>query len=321
MTPNTRRVAVTTAYFDFFPEIKAELAGRYPGAKFRTDRHRLSEDELVAYLEGYDTAVIGIENLSPRVFARLPELKVLSLCSAGVDHIDPALLNKLDISMWWAAGVNKGSVAELAVCYMILSVRRVHEFSSTLRAGQWKGPVGFGGDLRGKTIGIHGCGHIGREVVKLLQPFGVKLIACDKVDISAFCKEWTVESVGAEELWARSDVLTIHLPKNVSTIGLYTGAVLARLKPGMVLINCARGGLVEEAALAERLRSGHIAAAAFDVFAVEPANGNPLLEIPTLFASPHIGATTQDSWRAMLRSGMDGIEKAWRPQPGVYPFD
>ena len=236
-------------------------------------------------------------------------------------HIDPALLNKHEISMWWAAGVNKGSVAELAVCYMILSVRRVHEFSSTLRAGKWMGPVGFGGDLRGKTVGIHGCGHIGKEVAKLLQPFGVRLIACDKVDISTFCKEWNVESVAAEELWARSDVLTIHLPKNVSTIGLYTGAVLARLKPGMVLINCARGGLVEETGLAEQLKSGRIAAAAFDVFAVEPANGNPLLDIPTLFASPHIGATTHDSWRAMLRSGMEGIEKAWRPQPGVYPFD
>lgn len=315
------RVAVTTPYFDFFPELKAELAARYPGARFRTDRHRLSEDELIDYLTGCDAAVIGIENLSPRVFAALPELKVLSLCSAGVDHIDPALLNRHGVRMWWAAGVNKHSVAEMAVCFMIMAGRRFHEFSTTLRRAEWKGPIGFGTDLRGSTVGIHGLGHIGTEVAKLLQPFGVKIIACDRVDVSAFCRQWSIQSVSADELWARSDVLTIHLPRNQSTIGMYTADVLAKLKPGAILINCARGGIVDETALGERLRSGAITAAAFDVFAVEPANRNPLLELPNLFATPHLGATTRDSWRAMLRSGMDGIEKAWEPKPGVYPFD
>ncbi len=315
------RVAVTTPYFDFFPELKSELASRYPGAKFRSDRHRLSEDQLIEFAQGCDAAVIGIENLSDRVFTALPRLKTLSLCSAGVDHIDPALLNKHGVRMWWAAGINKVSVAELAVCYMILAVRRVHEFCTILRNGEWKGPIGFGGDLRGRTVGIHGLGHIGKEVAQLLQPFGVKLIACDKVDISAFCRQWNVESVNAEELWARSDVLTIHLPKNSGTVGMYTRDVLARLKPGMVLVNCARGHIVDEAGLAERLASGAIAGAAFDVFAIEPANTNPLVHLPNMFASPHIGATTHESWRAMLRSGMEGVTKPWVPQSGVYPFD
>jgi D-3-phosphoglycerate dehydrogenase len=315
------RVAVTTPYFDFFPDLKAELADRYPGAKFRTGRHRLSESELIEHLEGCDAAVIGIENFSERVFAALPKLKVLSLCSAGVDHIDPVLLGKHGIRMWWAPGINKVSVAELSVAYMIFALRRVHEFSTVLRKGEWKGPIGFGGDLRGRTVGIHGLGHIGKEVARLLQPFGVELIACDKVDVSEFCRQYGVKSVSAEELWARSDVLTIHLPKNTGTVGLYTREVLGKLKPGMVLINCARGHMVDEAALAERLRSGAIAAAAFDVFAVEPANGNPLIDLPNMFASPHIGATTHESWRAMLRSGMEGVTKAWEPKVGVYPFD
>ena len=102
---------------------------------------------------------------------------------------------------------------------------------------------------------------------------------------------------------------------------MYTGAVLDKMKPGAVLINCARGNIVDEVALAERLKSGHIAGAAFDVFAVEPANGNPLLALPNFFGSPHIGATTMESWGAMLRSGVEGIEKAYRPEPGFYPFD
>jgi D-3-phosphoglycerate dehydrogenase len=315
------RVAVTTPYFEFFPELKAELLATYPGTRFRNERRPLAEDELIEYLTGYDTAVIGLDRFTARVCAALPELKTISLCSAGVDHIDPAILKKHGKRMWWAAGINKVSVSELAVCYMVLALRRVHVFSSALARGAWKGPMGFGADLKGRTVGIHGCGHIGKEVVRLLQPYGVEILACDRVDFSDFYQQYRVEKVEAEELWARSDVLTIHLSRNATTIGLYTAEVLDRMKPGAVLINCARGGIVNEVALKARLESGHIAGAAFDVFAVEPANGNPLLDVPNFFGSPHIGATTRESWEAMLRSGIRGIEEAYVPQPGVYPFD
>ena len=315
------RVAVTTPYFDFFPELKAEFVARYPDTKFPTDRHRMSEDELIDYLRGYEAAVIGLDRFTEKVCAALPELNVISLCSAGVDHIDPAILKRHNISMWWAAGINKVSVSELTICFMIYALRRVHQFSTILRNGKWTGPMGFGGDLRGKTVGIHGCGHIGKEVVKLLQPFGVEILASDRVDISEFCQEYGVQNVTAEELWARSDVLTIHLSRNATTLGMYTGAVLDQMKQGALLINIARGSLVDEVALKERLESGHLGGAAFDVFAVEPANGNPLLDVPNFFGSPHIGATTRESWEAMLRSGVHGIEAAYPHEPGVYPFD
>lgn len=315
------KVAVTIPYFDFFPELKKELQEIYPDAKFRTERKRLSEDEFIDYVRGHEAAIIGIENFSERVFAALPELKIVSLCSAGVDHIDPVILKKYGVKMWWVAGVNKVSVAELSVASMIFAIRRVHFFASILRRGEWKGPVGFGNDLRGKTVGIHGCGHIGKEVVKLLQPFGVTLLACDRAPMDDFYREWNVEGVSAEELWARSDVLTIHLPRNSTTIGMYTAEVLDKMKPGAFLINLARGTLVDEKALKERLDSGHLGGAVFDVFDVEPANGNPLIDTPNMFASPHIGATTRESWANMLRSGMYGVEKAYEAQPGVYPFD
>jgi D-3-phosphoglycerate dehydrogenase / 2-oxoglutarate reductase len=316
------RVAVPLSYFEFFPEIKAELVAKYSGAKFMTEHRGLIQSEaLVDFLKGYEVAVIGLNRFTDEVCSRLPDLKIVSLCSAGVDHIDPAVLNKYGIKMWWAPGINKISVSELAVCYMVFVSRRLHFFSSVLRRGEWRGPMGFGADLRGRTVGIHGCGHIGKEVVKLLQPYGVKILACDRVDFSDFYRQWGVEAVGPDELWARSDVLTIHLSRNRSTIGMYTAAVLDKMKPGAILINCARGNIVDEPALAERLKSGRIAGAAFDVFAVEPANGNPLLELPNFFGSPHIGATTMESWAAMLRSGFEGIERAYRPEPGVYPFD
>ena len=316
------KVAVPLPYFDFFPEIKAELAAKYPGAKFSTPGVLMQGEKLIEFLKGYDTAVIGLNRFTDEVCKALPELKVVSLCSAGVDHIDPAILNKYGIKMWWVPGINKISVSELAVCYMVLTVRRVPFYSSVLMRGEWKGPMGFGGDLRGRTVGIHGVGHIGKEVIKLLQPYGVKILACDREDFSDFYKEFNnVEKVNAEELWARSDVLTIHLSKNKSTLGMYTKEVQAKFKPGMILVNCARGGMVDEAALAANLASGHISGAAFDVFDIEPANNNPLLKLPNMFASPHIGATTMGSWDAMLRSGMHGIEHAYEPKPGVYPFD
>ena len=315
------KVAVTIPYFDFFPHLKEELHSIYPDAKFRSDRHRLSEDEFIDYVRGHEAAIIGIENFSDRVFASLPELKVISLCSAGVDHVDPSILKKHGVKMWWAAGVNKTAVSELSVASMIFAIRRVHYFSSILRAGEWKGPVGFGNDLRGKTVGIHGCGHIGKEVVKLLQPFGVKTIVCDRAPMHDFMRQYGAEQVSDEELWVHSDVLTIHLSKNSSTIGMYTAEVLDKMKPGVFLVNLARGQIVDEHALKERLESGHIAGAVFDVFAVEPANGNPLINLPNMFAFPHIGATTREAWENMLRSGMYGVEKAYTAEPGVYPFD
>jgi D-3-phosphoglycerate dehydrogenase len=316
------KVAVPLPYFSFFPQIKAELAAKYPGTKFSEPGILMQGQALVDFLEGYDTAVIGLNRFTDEVCKALPELKVVSLCSAGVDHIDPAILKKHGIKMWWAAGINKVSVSELAVCYMVFTVRRLHLFSSVLRKGEWKGPMGFGGDLRGRTVGIHGVGHIGKEVIKLLQPYGVKILACDRVDFSDFYRQFkNVEKVDVEELWARSDVLTIHLSKNKSTLGMYTAEVQKKLKPGMILINCARGGMVDEAALAENLKSGHISGAAFDVFNVEPANDNPLVHLPNMFASPHIGATTMESWDAMLRSGIHGIGHAYEPKPGEYPFD
>jgi hypothetical protein len=119
-----RKVAVPLPYFGFFPLLRAELAAKYPGAKFAEPGLLLQGASLVEFLRGFDTAVIGLNRFTDEVCAALPELKVVSLCSAGVDHIDPAILRKHGIRMWWAPGINKISVSELAVCYMVYALRR-----------------------------------------------------------------------------------------------------------------------------------------------------------------------------------------------------
>ncbi|MEI8191780.1 MAG: NAD(P)-dependent oxidoreductase [candidate division NC10 bacterium] len=274
------RVAVTNTTFDLLPHVKQELLALYPEAKFNADTPvgKITEDWLIDFLKGYEVAVIAVERYTERVISNLPDLKAIACCSVGVDHIDPAALKKHNVRLGWIPGVNKRSVAELTISFMINLLRKVSTFNLGLRGGEWpKSRMGL--HLQGRTVGIHGCGNVGKEVVLLLQPFGVTVLACDRVDYADFYREQGVTRVSPAELWERSEVLSIHLPKNSTTIGMYSAQVLDRLRPGCLLINTARGEIVEEAALAQRLRDGRIAAAAFDVYSQEPPRDPPLLDL------------------------------------------
>lgn len=312
-------VAVPSRLFNLLPQLREEMLAAYPEAKIAT-RSLAAEDDLIEFLQGYEVAVIGIERFTEKVLSNLPELKVVACCSAGVDHLDPALLNKHDVAMGWIPGVNKHAVSELALCLMLDVVRNVNWANVQLRAGKWAPPP-RGRMLRGATVGVHGCGNIGKETVKLLQPFGVEILACDREDYPEFYEQYSVTPVSAEELWARSEILTIHLPRNSTTIGLYTAEVLDQLRPGMFLINTARGSIVDEDGLAERLAGGRIAGAAFDVFDVEPVDNPGLINSPDFVGLPHMGASAREAWLAMGRAGMRGITENAVPEPGVYPFD
>jgi D-3-phosphoglycerate dehydrogenase len=158
-------------------------------------------------------------------------------------------------------------------------------------------------------------------VAELLQPFNVTLLANDRIDYSEFYKKNNVTHVSPEELRARSDILTIHLPKNASTAGMYTAAVLDQIKPGAVLVNTARGGIVDEDALIARLKDGRIAAAAIDVFATEPKGNLELANLPNVVATPHIAGSATEAWEAVARGGFIGLSENFLPEPGKYPFD
>ena len=314
------RVAVTSPFFYLMPHLCDELLAQYPDAKIKQEFGSMGGDELVEFCKGYDAAVIGLDRFDDYVLSNLPEMKVVGLCSAGADHIDPAAFQKHGVRMGWKAGVNKVAVAEMAISHMINIIRNFHYFNRQMVANEW--PARKAGILlQGKTVGVHGCGNIGKEVIKRLIPFGVEILGCDREDYAEFYQEHGVTAVDQDELWARSDLITIHLPRNQSTIGLYSAEVLAKLKPGMYLVNTARGRLVDEAALLKCLESGAITAAAFDVFDVEPVIDNPLLQLPNFFGTPHTGAGAIEAWEAMARSGIRGLTENVIPEPGVYPFD
>jgi D-3-phosphoglycerate dehydrogenase len=313
------KVAVTSGLFAAMPDMAQRVRASYPDAKIVEGRPPSTEDEVIDFVQGYEVVVAGIERYTERVLDNLPDLKVIACCSAGVDHLDAALLHQRGIRMGWIPGVNKYAVSEMAVCFMIDILRDIHTSNVRLRSGQWSRARGL--LLRGRTVGIHGCGNIGKEVVKLLQPFGCQILACDRVDYGDFYQEYGVTAVSPEELWAQSEVLSVHLPRNSSTIGMYDTVALDQLRPGVYVVNTARGGIFDEASLQERLEDGRIAAAAFDVFAIEPPDSFGLMQLPNFLGTAHIGGGAEEAWVAMAEAGIRGITDNVVPEPGVYPFD
>ncbi len=314
------RVVATTCLYHFVPGAKDMLLAKYLDAKCWDQQNMLAGDDLIAFCRGYDAACIGLERFDDYVLSQLPELRVLGMSTAGVDHMYPADCKKHGVKVGWFAGVNKVAVAEMTISQMVNIVRDFYHLSEQTHHGQW--PFRRSGiRLKGKTVGIHGCGNIGREVAIRLVPFGVKLIACDRVDYSDFYAQYGIESVTPAELWERSDILTIHLPLNTSTRGLYSAEALDQMKPGSYLLNIARGNIVDEVALEARLKSGHLAGATMDVYAVEPAVDHPLFQLDNFIGTPHCGSATIEDYLAMADAGIRALEVNAVPEPGVYPFD
>ena len=300
------RIAVCSDLIARHPGMRAEVLAAYPQARLYEGPRMTSEDEVIAFLRDSDAAIVGFEPITERVLASLPALEIISKFGAGCEKIDFHAVKRHKVRFGYQWGVNRLAVAELALCFMIAALRWVMPLNLAMRAGE-RPRFRNGRLLTGRVVGIHGCGHIGKEVVRLLAPFGCELLACDIKDYPDFYHANAVTPVSFETLLARSEVLTLHLPKTPATEKLYGRDVLARLRPDCVLINTCRGGIVDEAALADRLESGQLVAACFDVFAVEPSDNDRLLRNPNLLATPHIGASAEEIRLAMVRAAIHGL--------------
>ncbi len=313
MTP--KKVAVTNGLFAEHPLLRKELLDRYPDAKFREERKSPTEDEVIALLADCDGAIVGMEPITERVLSALPKLKVIGKMGIGCDTLDFDALRKHGIMFGYTAGTNRLAVAELTLSYMIAGLRWVMPLNMAMRNGE-RPRMRLGKGLTGRTVGIHGCGNVGKEVVRLLKPFNCEILVHDIVNYADFYRANDITPVSFDELIERSEVLTLHVPKTQETIDLYDAKVLARLRPDCVLINTCRGGIVNEAALYERLSTNQLAAACFDVFAVEPATVDPLLNLATMLASPHIGAATDEARISMGMAAIEGLSVNALVRPG-----
>ncbi|PPR11112.1 MAG: Hydroxypyruvate reductase [Alphaproteobacteria bacterium MarineAlpha11_Bin1] len=279
----------------------------------------MTDDELVTFLADHDAAIMGLENLTAKMLDQLPDLRIISRMGVGLDNVDPELLRSRGIRIGWKGGTNRRSVAELMIAFSICALRHVAPLYAAMRDGK-RPRHRMGQHLSGRVVGLHGCGNVGKEVVRLLQPWGCHILTHDIRNYTEFYEEFDVKPVSMDELVARSEVLSLHIPLDDTTRGLYSGAVLEQMRDGAVLINTCRGGIIDESALKDSLLNGHLAAACIDAFAVEPPTDDDLLNAPNFLCTPHIGGSAVEARLAMGRAAINGIEENFLPEPGVFPF-
>jgi D-3-phosphoglycerate dehydrogenase len=299
-------VGVASHSFPKHPTLRRELLARYPDAVFNETRQPLNGSALVEFLRGHDKAITGLEVLDDAVFSAVPELRLVSKYGVGLDMIDLEAARRRGVTVRWTPGVNRQSVAELTIAFMIALCRRIVPLASDLRAGVWG--HGGGRQISSATVGVVGCGHVGQTVARLCLAFGARVLAHDIVDYAVFYRETGVQPVALDTLLRDADIVTIHTPLDASTRGLIDARALALMKPSAFLINNARGGIVDETALKAALVEQRIAGAAADVFAIEPPVDRELLQLPTFIGTPHVGGSTEEAVLAMGRAAIAGLD-------------
>lgn len=295
-------IAVSSVSFSKNATLRSELSAQFPNSRFNESGRNLSTDELIAFFSHADGILVGTEPINREVINGSPSVSCLAKYGVGLDNVDIDYCRQANVAIGWTGGVNKYAVAELVIGYMITLSRNMFMSANQLKAGGWHK---FGGrQLSGLTIGIIGLGHIGQELVRLLQPFEPTILANDIADRSEFATTHGVQLVGLSTLVSRSDIITIHTPLTALTHHLINAGTLSLMKPTAIVINTARGPVIDQAALTESLANGVIGAAALDVYAVEPETDARLLALPNLFCTPHIGG---NSIEAVLAMGREAI--------------
>ena len=256
----------------------------------------LSKEDLIAEIPAYDGLVVrSATKPDADVIAAASNLKVIGRAGIGVDNIDiKAATNKGVVVMNTPFG-NAITTAEHAIAMMFAAARQIPAANAGTQAGDWPKKAFMGTELSYKTLGLIGCGNIGSRVAERAQGLSMKVAAYDPFLTEERALELGVDKVELDELFARADVITLHVPFTEQTANILSADNLAKTKKGVIIVNCARGGLIDEAALKEALESGHVGAAALDVFAEEPAKDNPLFNAPNFIATPHLGAATNEA--------------------------
>ncbi|MCH2456738.1 MAG: phosphoglycerate dehydrogenase [Henriciella sp.] len=256
----------------------------------------LSKDELLAIVDQYDgLAVRSACKPDADVIAAATNLKVIGRAGIGVDNIDIKAATAKGVVVMNTPFGNAVTTAEHAIAMMFAAARQIPAADQGTQAGKWPKKSFVGTELSYKTLGLIGCGNIGARVAERAKGLMMKVVAYDPFLTEERAIELGVEKVDLDTLLARADVITLHTPLTEQTRNILSKEALAKAKKGLILVNCARGGLVDEAAVREMLDSGHLAAAAFDVFAEEPAKENVLFGAPNFIATPHLGAATVEA--------------------------
>ncbi|MEO1192115.1 MAG: phosphoglycerate dehydrogenase [Pseudomonadota bacterium] len=256
----------------------------------------LPPEELAPRLaDAQGLAVRSATKATAELIAAAPQLKVIGRAGIGVDNIDLKAATERGVVVMNTPQGNAVTTAEHAIALLFAVARQLPAADRSTRASKWEKSRFMGVELSGKTLGLIGCGNIGAIVAEKAQGIGMKVVAYDPFLSPERAKTLGVERVELEVLYERADFITLHVPLSDQTRGMIDAAALAKMKPGVRLVNCARGGLVVEADLKAAIESGQVAGAAFDVFETEPARDNPLFELEEMVVTPHLGASTTEA--------------------------
>ncbi len=256
----------------------------------------LPRDELAARLaDAAGLVVRSATKVDRELLDAAPRLQVVGRAGIGVDNIDLEAATARGVLVVNAPDANTISAAEHTLALLLALVRRIPEADAGLHAGRWERKRLQGIELHGKTLGILGLGKIGTLVAQRASAFGMRIVAYDPYVVPERARRLGVTLTTLDEVLATADIITIHLPRTRETEGILDAAALARTRPGVRILNVARGGLVDEDALAAAIASGHVAGAALDVFAEEPPADSPLLDLPQVVVTPHLGASTREA--------------------------
>lgn len=254
------------------------------------------KERLERVVAGYDgLAIRSTTKVTAKLLAAAPRLRVIGRAGIGVDNVDTRAATSRGVIVMNTPFGNSVTTAEHAIAMMMALARQIPEANLSTKAGKWEKNRFLGVELYTKTLGVIGCGNIGAIVADRAIGLKMKVVAYDPFLSPERAVQLGVEKVELDELFARADVITLHTPLTDRTRGIVSREALARCRPGVRIVNCARGGLIDEAALLEALRSGHVAGAALDVFEVEPARDNPLFALENVIATPHLGASTTEA--------------------------
>jgi D-3-phosphoglycerate dehydrogenase len=256
----------------------------------------LKEAELAAKIPGFDALVVRSgSKVTKRVIDAADKLRVIGRAGIGVDNVDVPAASKRGIVVMNTPTGNAVTTAEHAIALLMSLARKVPQATMSMKAGKWEKTKFQGRELAGKTLGVLGLGNIGRIVADRAKGLKMEVIAFDPVLTAERASQLGVELVSLDELWKRADAITAHTPLNEQTRGVVNDAAIAQMKPGVLLVNCARGGIYDEAALGRGLASGKLGGVALDVFVEEPPGAHPLFAFDNVVCTPHLGASTEEA--------------------------
>lgn len=276
-----------------------------------------SENEMVTLIKGVDAVIAGLDEVSAKVIeAGKPTLKVVSRNGVGYNKVDIQAARANNVAVTLSVGTNNISVCELVFGLLLSVGRSIVRQNEAVRAGGWQRVQGI--ELFGKTLGVIGTGHIGVEVIKRAKAFGMNTLAFDLYPHAELSKNYGTKYVSLEEIYKTADVITLHVPATKDTKGMINESVLNQVKNSAILINTARGDLIDEAALAAALKAGKIAGYGADTTIKEPPESNhPFLNLPNVVITPHCGGYTRE---AVVRTSVTAAQEALRVLNGQKPL-